>query len=302
MLGADAVWSSHDCGFLAEILHVGNYSWQPCSKGPWNGSYVWLRPGAAQPFVLYWGHRCGGEGNRCSHWSQSAHLSERIITSCFAFCLYGTWLLRVSVSGFGQGRAAVTHTLRGYRCSGVCWCVWLSGSPTPLIILHTAPAPAPTHPHSPLKGKYVLQKETCKNFNPGRLLADGGPNLFFLESPSLTIKTYTRNSHFSLCQFDFYWNKVLSSTQQSFSKPYHGRSVFIYSLITWLSHKSRRWLAPLSAALWQGEARRGQTCYTTDSKTGPHCWPMEDSKSKILLTLLGEEGDQFLKAVRGSGC
>lgn len=54
-------------------------------------------------FCALLGHRCGGEGNRCSHWSQSAHLSERIITSCFAFCLYGTWLLRVSVSGLARG-------------------------------------------------------------------------------------------------------------------------------------------------------------------------------------------------------
>lgn len=72
-------------------------------KGPWNSSYVWLRPGAAQPFVLYWAIDVAGRGNRCSHWSQSAHLSERIITSCFAFCLYGTWLLRVSVSGLARG-------------------------------------------------------------------------------------------------------------------------------------------------------------------------------------------------------
>lgn len=54
-------------------------------------------------FCALLGHRCGGEGNRCSHWSQAVHLSEIIMTSCFAFCLYGTWLLRVSVSGLATG-------------------------------------------------------------------------------------------------------------------------------------------------------------------------------------------------------
>lgn len=103
-------------------------------------------------FCALLGHRCGGEGNRCSHWSQSAHLSERIITSCFAFCLYGTWLLRISVSGLATG-ARLWRTR-----SEVTAAVASAGTFDSVGPLFNPPHP---HPHSPFKGKYVLQKETC---------------------------------------------------------------------------------------------------------------------------------------------
>lgn len=101
-------------------------------------------------FCALLGHRCGWEGNRCSHWSQSAHLSERIITSCFAFCLYGTWLLRVSVSGLATGAR-----------------LWRTRSKVTTAVASAAfdtvgPLFNPPHPHSPFKGKYVLQRNMLK--------------------------------------------------------------------------------------------------------------------------------------------
>lgn len=126
-------------------------------------------------FCALLGHRCGGEGNRRSHWSQSAHLSERIITSCFAFCLYGTWLLRLSVSGLATG-ARLWRTR-----SEVTAAVASAGALDSVGPLFFNP-PHP-HPNSPFKGKYVLQKETCWNLNPGLLLADGQPNLSLPRGP-----------------------------------------------------------------------------------------------------------------------
>lgn len=103
-------------------------------------------------FCALHSHRCGWVGNRCSHWSQSAHLSERIITSCFAFCLYGAWLPRVSVSGLATG-ARLWRTTSEVTAAVASAAAFDSVRPR-----FNPPHP---HPHSPFKGKYVLQKATC---------------------------------------------------------------------------------------------------------------------------------------------
>lgn len=85
--GAYRAWWGTDYASMTlwlwwEMLHVGNYSWQPFSKAPGIVNICDCTGRSCVALCALLGHSCGEEGNHCSHWSQPVHLSERIITSC----------------------------------------------------------------------------------------------------------------------------------------------------------------------------------------------------------------------------
>lgn len=90
-----------------EMLHVGNYSWQPLSKASGILNICDCMGRSHTGLCALQGHSCG-EAKPLQPLISACSPLRKNNNKLLAFCLYGTWLLCVLISGLATG-AALTH-------------------------------------------------------------------------------------------------------------------------------------------------------------------------------------------------
>ena len=93
-----------------EMLLVGNYSWQLFSKAPGIVNICDCMGRSRMAFCALLSHSCGEEKPQQPLISACSPLRKNN-NKLLAFCLYGTWLLCVLISGLATG-AALTHKFK----------------------------------------------------------------------------------------------------------------------------------------------------------------------------------------------
>lgn len=115
LLRAHGVWCGTEYASMTlwlwwEMLHVGNYSWQPLSKAPGIVNICDCMGRSRMALCALLGHSCG-ERKPLQPLISACSPLRKNNNKLLAFCLYGTWLLCVLISGLATG-AALTHGLK----------------------------------------------------------------------------------------------------------------------------------------------------------------------------------------------
>lgn len=113
----DTPWACSTLWLLWEMLHMGNYSWQPFSKAHGTAHICdWMgRSHVALPALQH--HSCGESKPLQPLISGYSHLRNN--NKLLTLCLYGTWFLWVLLSGLGTGTDSPDVRLLKYLSAGV---------------------------------------------------------------------------------------------------------------------------------------------------------------------------------------